>query len=89
MLLPAPLSISRTLRDLVKRDAWDSLLTDIKRSESACKASTDVIDAEKLHSGFKEQHRRMDELFDVLRSQQKDFGTALRYGKKDTQCGRI
>ena len=57
-------------RDVLKADDWSTMLAEIKITESNCSAISDVFSTAKVDAAWKEQERRMDELF---RSQEKHY----------------
>ncbi|KAH0538561.1 hypothetical protein FGG08_004849 [Glutinoglossum americanum] len=54
--------VTRAIRDALKVDSWEELLSQIKASETSCEKFTGAIDSERLHRGFNEQERRGEEL---------------------------
>lgn len=57
-------------RDVLKADDWSTMLAEIKTTESSCSAISDVVSTEKIDASWREQERRMDDLF---RSQEEHY----------------
>ena len=59
-------TIKQYARDVIKRDDWTKLLSDIKKTESSCREFSHVVDAEILNRALDEQRKDMDKLYQSL-----------------------